>query len=109
VIVGIRPEHFFDPAFSGEPQPDHVADVMVRLVEPLGPTTLAHVVVDQPRVEVSDVVHSLPEPAGEAEAGSSLAVASLDGRTVARPGEPLALGLDGARALLFDAVSGRLL
>jgi len=47
--------------------------------------------------------------AGEAEAGSSLAVASLDGRTVARPGEPLALGLDGARALLFDAVSGRLL
>ncbi|MDQ6874875.1 MAG: sn-glycerol-3-phosphate ABC transporter ATP-binding protein UgpC [Actinomycetota bacterium] len=84
LVVGLRPEAFADAALGGSGAAGGgVADVVVDVVEPLGATALVHFKVD-----------GVP------------AVASVDGRTVARPGEPLKLALATREIFVFDPATG---
>ena len=82
VTVGLRPEAFADPALEGGRVGD-IADVLVEVVEPLGATALIHF-----------------------HAGGLPAVASVDGRTNARPGNLMKLALDAREIFLFDSATG---
>ncbi len=96
VLLGLRPEHFFDPRLT----PNAVRSslpVTVELTEQLGSETLLYFRADGVEAEKSSE--------GEVELGGAL-VARLDPRTQASPGERLVLGIDADRAHLFDPVTG---
>ncbi len=87
VVLGLRPEAFFDPAVSAEPrhpQAGPLRPVLVDAVEPLGATALVHFRLDEVSV-----------------------IASVDARTSAQPRRPLELELVAREVLVFDAATGR--
>ncbi|MCA1682599.1 MAG: sn-glycerol-3-phosphate ABC transporter ATP-binding protein UgpC [Actinobacteria bacterium] len=83
LVVGLRPEAFTDATLAEDHPDDDVADVVVDVVEPLGATALVHFSVD-----------------------GVAAVASVDGRTAARPGHPLKLALTAREIFVFDPTTG---
>ena len=97
VLLGLRPEHFFDPRFAPADAAGNLLPVTVELIEQLGSETLLYFRADGVAAEqVSE---------GEVELGGAL-VARLDPRTQAAPGERLSLGLDIERAHFFDPATG---
>jgi multiple sugar transport system ATP-binding protein len=98
VLLGLRPEHFFDPRLlpSGT-APQNALPVTVELMEQLGSETLLYFRAEGVEAEQSSE--------GEVELGGAL-VARLDPRTHAVPGERLVLGVDAERAHLFDPATG---
>ena len=100
VLLGLRPEHFFDPRLLPSDAPRNSFPVTVELTEQLGSETLLYFRVDGIEAEQSSE--------GEVELGGAL-VARLDPRTQASPGERLVLGIDAERAHLFDPATGNAL
>ena len=97
ILLGLRPEHFFDPRVAArQASGDHLS-VTVELTEQLGSETLLYFRVDDIEAE--------QESEGEVELGGAL-VARLDPRTHAAPGERLTLGIDLERAHFFDPSTG---
>jgi len=100
VLLGLRPEHFFDPRLGSTAPDRSQLPVTVELTEQLGSETLLYFRADGLEAERSSE--------GEVELGGAL-VARLDPRTRAAPGERLVLGIDGERAHLFDPATGNAL
>ena len=99
VLLGLRPEHFFDPRLAGAEAAGSLLPVTIELTEQLGSETLLYFRADGIEAEQgaeSDV---------EVELGGAL-VARLDPRTTADPGERLVLGVDIERAHFFDPATG---
>ncbi len=82
VTVGLRPEAFVDSEFASTADGDAV-EVRVEVVEPLGPTALVHF-----------------QLAGQP------VVASVDGRTEAKPGGMMRLSLAAREVFVFDTSTG---
>ncbi len=99
VLLGLRPEHFFDPRLASS-EARNSLPVTVELTEQLGSETLLYFRADGIEAEQSSE--------GEVELGGAL-VARLDPRTQASPGERLVLGIDAERAHLFDPATGNAL
>ncbi len=97
VLLGLRPEHFFDPRLVPSDATRNSFPITVELTEELGSETLLYFRVDGIDAEQSSE--------GEVELGGAL-VARLDPRTQASPGERLVLGIDAERAHLFDPATG---
>ena len=97
VLLGLRPEHFFDPRLVPSDAMRNSFPITVELTEELGSETLLYFRVDGIDAEQSSE--------GEVELGGAL-VARLDPRTQASPGERLVLGIDAERAHLFDPATG---
>jgi multiple sugar transport system ATP-binding protein len=97
VLLGLRPEHFFDPRLVPADASRNAIPVTVELTEQLGSETLLYFRADGIEAEQSSE--------GEVELGGAL-VARLDPRTQASPGERLVLGIDAERAHLFDPTTG---
>ena len=97
VLVGLRPEHFFDTSLVAADPNRCELPVTVELTEQLGSETLLYFRADGIEAEQTSE--------GEVELGGAL-VARLDPRTRASPGERLVLGIDAERAHLFDAATG---
>jgi multiple sugar transport system ATP-binding protein len=97
VLLGLRPEHFFDPRLVAADAARDVLPVTVELTEQLGSETLLYFRVDGVEAEQSSE--------GEVQLGGAL-VARLDPRTEASPGERLVLGIDTDRAHFFDPPTG---
>ena len=97
VLLGLRPEHFFDPRLVPSEATRNSIPVTVELTEQLGSETLLYFRADGIEAELSSE--------GEVELGGAL-VARLDPRTQASPGERLVLGIDAERAHLFDPATG---
>jgi multiple sugar transport system ATP-binding protein len=100
VLLGLRPEHFFDPRLVPSDETRNSLPVTVELTEQLGSETLLYFRADGIEAEQSSE--------GEVELGGAL-VARLDPRTQASPGERLVLGIDAERAHLFDPATGNAL
>jgi multiple sugar transport system ATP-binding protein len=100
VLLGLRPEHFFDPRVAAPGSAGNRLPVTVELTEELGSETLIYFRADGIEAEQASE--------GEVELGGAL-VARLDPRTHALPGEQLDLGIDMERAHFFDAVTGNAL
>jgi multiple sugar transport system ATP-binding protein len=100
VLLGLRPEHFFDPRLVPSDATRNSLPVTVELTEQLGSETLLYFRADGIEAEQSSE--------GEVELGGAL-VARLDPRTQASPGERLVLGIDAERAHLFDPATGNAL
>jgi multiple sugar transport system ATP-binding protein len=100
VLLGLRPEHFFDPRLAGSEQDGPRLPVTVELIEQLGSESLLYF--------RADGVQAEQESEGEVELGGAL-VARLDPRTHAAPGERLVLGVDLDRAHFFDPSTGNAL
>jgi multiple sugar transport system ATP-binding protein len=97
VLLGLRPEHFFDARLVASDANRCTLRVTVELTEQLGSETLLYF--------RADGVDAERTSEGEVELGGAL-VARLDPRTQASPGERLVLGIDAERAHLFDAATG---
>jgi multiple sugar transport system ATP-binding protein len=97
VLLGLRPEHFFDARLSAPGATGNRLPVTVELTEQLGSETLLYF--------RADGVEAEQESEGEVELGGAL-VARLDPRTGAAPGERLVLGVDIERAHFFDPSTG---
>jgi multiple sugar transport system ATP-binding protein len=97
LLLGLRPEHFFDPRLVPSEATRNSIPVTVELTEQLGSETLLYFRADGIEAELSSE--------GEVELGGAL-VARLDPRTQASPGERLVLGIDAERAHLFDPATG---
>ena len=100
VLLGFRPEHFFDPRLAGSETAANPLPVTVELTEQLGSETLLYF--------RADGIEAEQESEGEVELGGAL-VARLDPRTNAAPGERLVLGVDIERAHFFDPSTGNAL
>jgi multiple sugar transport system ATP-binding protein len=100
VLLGLRPEHFFDPRLSAREASGGSLPVTVELTEQLGSETLLYF--------RADGVEAEQENEGEVELGGAL-VARLDPRTRADPGARLVLGVDIDRAHFFDPSTGNAL
>ncbi len=100
VLLGFRPEHFFDPRLTGSETAANPLPVTVELTEQLGSETLLYF--------RADGIEAEQESEGEVELGGAL-VARLDPRTNAAPGERLVLGVDIERAHFFDPSTGNAL
>ena len=97
VLLGLRPEHFFDPRLAATGAASNSLPVTVELTEQLGSETLLYF--------RADGVEAEQESEGKVELGGAL-VARLDPRTRAHPGERLVLGVDIERAHFFDPSTG---
>jgi multiple sugar transport system ATP-binding protein len=96
VIVGLRPEHFFD-ARLGEHPNRPIFTAVTEVTEQLGPETIAYFRIEG--VEAEEI--------GERPVELSGALAArLDPRTRAAPGDPIELAVDLESAQLFDVASG---
>ena len=97
ILLGFRPEHFFDPRLVASEAAGNLLPVTVELMEQLGSETLLYF--------RADGVEAEQKSEGEVELGGAL-VARLDPRTHAVPGERLVLGVDIERAHFFDPSTG---
>jgi multiple sugar transport system ATP-binding protein len=97
VLLGLRPEHFFDARLGAPEGAANRLPVTVELTEQLGSETLLYF--------RADGVEAEPVSEGEVQLGGAL-VARLDPRTRASAGDRLELGIDLERAHFFDPTSG---
>ena len=97
ILLGFRPEHFFDPRLVASEAAGNLRPVTVELMEQLGSETLLYF--------RADGVEAEQKSEGEVELGGAL-VARLDPRTHVVPGERLVLGVDIERAHFFDPSTG---
>ena len=97
ILLGFRPEHFFDPRLVASEAAGNLLPVTVELMEQLGSETLLYF--------RADGVEAEQKSEGEVELGGAL-VARLDPRTHVVPGERLVLGVDIERAHFFDPSTG---
>jgi multiple sugar transport system ATP-binding protein len=104
VIVGIRPEAFEDAANASPSLP--TIEVAVEIVEELGPDTHVLFMVDEAKVDVSEV----REASGDTDvllAHEGVAfTARLDPQTHVRPGTTMRLAVDPGRFHFFDPATG---
>jgi multiple sugar transport system ATP-binding protein len=100
VLLGLRPEHFYDPRLGTAGTTATPLPVTVELTEQLGSETLLYFRADGVSAEQSSE--------GEVELGGAL-VARLDPRTQANAGDRLELGIDLERAHFFDPSTGNAL
>jgi multiple sugar transport system ATP-binding protein len=82
VILGIRPEDIFDPAFPRADSEPWLLDTAVDIVEAMGNETHLHL-----------------------SAGEHMLVARVDPRTAASAGETFTAALDISRLHFFDTAS----
>ena len=97
ILLGFRPEHFYDPRLVASEAAGSLLPVTVELMEQLGSETLLYF--------RADGVEAEQKSEGEVELGGAL-VARLDPRTHVVPGERLVLGVDIERAHFFDPSTG---
>jgi multiple sugar transport system ATP-binding protein len=99
VLLGLRPEHFADPALA-EPRGRPLVTARIEVTEQLGPETVAYFRLEGVRAE--EIGERPVELAG------ALA-ARLDPRTSVEPGQTVELVADLQHAQIFDVETGRTL
>jgi multiple sugar transport system ATP-binding protein len=104
VIVGVRPEAFEDAALADPSLPQ--IDVLVDVVEDLGPDTHLIFRVDAPPVDVSEVREAAGDEDALLQADKAVFTARVDPQTTARPGRTARLSVDPARFHFFDLATG---
>jgi multiple sugar transport system ATP-binding protein len=108
VIVGVRPEHFEDPAAAGREVPGMRFRAKVAVVESMGSELYAYFEVESEGV-ASKELDELAEDAGTTEvpsSGEGQIVARLSAESSVKRGAPAELWLDGSRLHFFDPSSG---
>jgi multiple sugar transport system ATP-binding protein len=104
VVLGIRPEAFFDAAFAHPDLPR--IDALVEVVEELGSDTHVLFRIDAPRVETEDVRQTLEGEDTMLAEDRALFDARVDPRTDARPGGMVRLAVDPRGFHFFDVATG---
>jgi multiple sugar transport system ATP-binding protein len=104
VIVGVRPEAFEDAALADPSLPQ--IDVLVDVVEDLGPDTHLIFRVDAPPVDVSEVREAAGDEDALLQADKAVFTARVDPQTTARPGRTARLSVDPSRFHFFDLATG---
>jgi multiple sugar transport system ATP-binding protein len=108
LIVGVRPEHFYDPAIETGAS-GTTFEAPIELVESMGSEVYAHFSIGAGGPQSQDLAE-LAADSGAADvpsAGEGMAVARLDPATRARSGERMQLALRPDSIHLFDAQTGR--
>jgi multiple sugar transport system ATP-binding protein len=105
VILGIRPEGFFDAAFAHPDLPQ--IEAVVEVVEELGSDTHVLFRVDAPRVETEDVRVTMEGEDTMLAEDRALFDARVDPRTDARPGATVRLAIDPRGFHFFDVATGQ--
>lgn len=111
VILGIRPEHLFDPAVAGTvPEEGASLTAQVEYVEVLGSEQLVHFTTDARRVR--DETELYGQDAGAVDQGEIVAasvaegVARIDPRARIQAREQTVFGVDVERLHFFDPGTG---
>ena len=109
VIVGIRPEHFEDPALVTLPETGHRFKTKIDVLEAIGSDSYAHFTVDSERVASSELEELLEDTdsAGVAPAAEGVQiVARLDTGSGVTQGRQAELWVDTSKLYLFDPDTG---
>lgn len=114
LIVGLRPEIFWDPLVPGAEQATQMLRANVEIVESLGSEVLLHVRMNGQLADTADTRHARADDVEDAalvaettNAGDEvMVVARVDPRSHVAAGEPVQLGVDVDRLHFFDPVSG---
>jgi multiple sugar transport system ATP-binding protein len=104
VIVGVRPEAFEDATLVDGSLPQ--IEVLVDVVEDLGPDTHVIFQVDSPPVDVTEVREAAGDEDALLQVDKAVFTARVDPRTSARPGRKITLSVDPARFHFFDLATG---
>ncbi len=107
IVVGIRPEAFYDPDLQPERSASQMVAATVDLVEALGADLLVHVRIDAVRASVNDSDREQPavSAAGPDDSGLVSSYARLTPRSRLRVGDRTSLGVDVAALHFFDPVT----
>jgi multiple sugar transport system ATP-binding protein len=109
VIVGIRPEHFEDPALVTLPETGHTFKTKIDVLESLGSDYYAHFTVDSERVASAELEELTQDTdlAGVARAAEGVqVVARLAAGSGVKQGQPAELWVDTSQLHLFDPDTG---
>jgi multiple sugar transport system ATP-binding protein len=113
VIIGIRPEHFEDPAVAGRDVPGMRFRAKVAVVESMGSELYAYFDVDTAARsdELNDLARDsgLDEVPSHGDGAATQVVARLDAESRAGAGEEVELVLDTREIKLFDHADGHAL
>jgi multiple sugar transport system ATP-binding protein len=103
VILGVRPEHLYDPAL-GEREGCPMLTAELSLAEPVGAEVIAHFDLDVPPVATRDTAELARDSGADELGGEERAtlVARLDPRTALAVGRDVTLVVDPQRVYLFD-------
>ena len=104
MIVGVRPEAFEDATLADASLPQ--IEVLVDVVEDLGPDTHVIFQVDSPPVDVTEVREAAGDEDALLQVDKAVFTARVDPRTSARPGRKITLSVDPARFHFFDLATG---
>jgi multiple sugar transport system ATP-binding protein len=107
VVVGVRPEAFFDPELVGDGSAVQSLTATVELVEALGADLLVHAAIDARAVAAdgSDPAESASGASAEG-AGRAPCHARLTPRSQVRAAERIRLGVDVGQLHFFDPATG---
>ncbi len=113
VIIGVRPEHFEDPAVAHRELPGMRLRAKVAVVESMGSELYAYFDVDTAArsAELTELARDagLDEVPSHGDGEATQVVARLDAASRARAGEEVELALDTRQIKLFDSADGHAL
>jgi multiple sugar transport system ATP-binding protein len=113
VILGVRPEHFEDPAAAGREVPGMRFRAKVAVVESMGSELYAYFDIDTAAqsAELAELARDagLDEVPSHGDGDATQVVARLDAASRARAGTEVELALDTRQIKLFDPNDGRAL
>src|SRR4051812_31080665 len=113
VIIGVRPEHFEDPAAAGREVPGMRFQAKVAVVESMGSELYAYFDIDTAAqsAELAELARDagLDEVPSHGDGEATQVVARLDAASRARAGAEVELALDTRQIKLFDPNDGQAL
>src|SRR3954447_17405547 len=113
VILGVRPEHFEDPAAAGRETPGMRFRAKVAVVESMGSELYAYFDIDTAArsAELAELARDagLDEVPSHGDGDATQVVARLDAASRARAGAEVELALDTRQIKLFDPNDGQAL
>src|SRR4051794_8915847 len=113
VIIGVRPEHFEDPAAAGREVPGMRFRAKIAVVESMGSELYAYFDIDTAAqsAELAELARDagLDEVPSHGDGDATQVVARLDAASRARAGAEVELALDTGQIKLFDPNDGQAL
>jgi multiple sugar transport system ATP-binding protein len=114
IIVGMRPEIFWDPLAPGAEAASQTLRANVEIVESLGSEILLHVRMNGQLADTADTRQAQADDLADAEIVAArrnegdevMLVTRVDPRSKVAAGEPVQLGIDVDRLHFFDPASG---
>jgi multiple sugar transport system ATP-binding protein len=109
VVLGIRPEDMEDAALVSDAPPERRISTTVELREALGSDVVVHIPLDAPPAVTEDVIElaaDIDADAAPTATETADAMARLNPRTQAQPGDRIELVVDTHRLHFFDVDTG---